>query len=114
MVKTSKKHRKIAVLFRLLRHAGEHIFDKDAISTGGIVHQNVGYGATELAVLKDGASAHGRVKIGPTNETAEPCNRVYLFFFHTFEHVDVSACHQFTGARDESAQICAEATIFET
>ena len=45
----------------------EHIFGEDAVAAGRIVHQNVGDGAYELAVLKDGAAAHECVNIGATN-----------------------------------------------
>ena len=39
-------------------HARQHIINEDSISRGGIVDQNMGDGADELAVLDDGAAAH--------------------------------------------------------
>ena len=38
-------------------HGGEHILDEDAISRGGIVDEDVGHRAHELAVLNDGGAA---------------------------------------------------------
>ena len=36
----------------------QHIFDEDAITRCGVIYQNVGHGADELAVLENGAAAH--------------------------------------------------------
>ena len=40
----------------------EHIFDKNTISRGGVVNENVGHGANQFAVLDDGAAGHADVK----------------------------------------------------
>ena len=53
------------ILFNFLCFC-KHILNKDAVATGGVVHQNVGHGADELAVLENGAAAHECVNIGPT------------------------------------------------
>ena len=45
----------------------QHIFYKNAVAHGGIVHQHVGYSADEFAVLDDRRAGHARVNIGPTH-----------------------------------------------
>ena len=35
---------------------GEHIFDEDAVAGGGVIDEDVGDGADELAVLNNGAA----------------------------------------------------------
>ena len=52
-------------LHRHLR-GGEHVFDKDAISRGGIVDEHVRDSAHELAVLDDGRARHECVQVGTT------------------------------------------------
>ena len=44
----------------------QHILNKDAISRCGVVDQDVGDSADELAVLNDRRAAYGCVNIGPT------------------------------------------------
>ena len=46
-------------------HRIQHIFDEDAVAARGVIDQNVGDGADELAVLEDGTAGHECVKIGP-------------------------------------------------
>ena len=41
---------------------GKHILDEDAVTGCGIIHQHVGDGADELAVLDNGAAGHVCVK----------------------------------------------------
>ena len=36
----------------------QHIFNKNAISAGGVLDENVSNGADQLSILNDGASAH--------------------------------------------------------
>lgn len=51
--------------FLFLYHAlcrFEHILSEDAVAAGGIVHQHVGDGADELAILYDRRAAHECVK----------------------------------------------------
>ena len=36
----------------------QHILDEDTIAAPGVVHENVGHGAHQLAVLQDRAAAH--------------------------------------------------------
>ena len=43
---------------RQYRHIGEHVFNKDAISRGRVVDEDVGDGTDELAVLNDGGATH--------------------------------------------------------
>lgn len=38
---------------------GQHILRQDAVTAGGVVHEYVGDSAYQLAVLEDGAAAHG-------------------------------------------------------
>ena len=38
--------------------SGEHVFDKYSIPAGGFVHQHMGHGSDDTAVLDDGAPAH--------------------------------------------------------
>ena len=40
----------------------QHVFDEDAIAGGGVVDQDMGHGADELAVLDDGTAGHADVK----------------------------------------------------
>ena len=40
----------------------QHIFDEDAVTRRRIIHQHMGHGADELAVLDDGAAGHADVK----------------------------------------------------
>ena len=40
----------------------QHIFNKNAIAGGRIVHKNMGNGADELAVLDDETAGHADVK----------------------------------------------------
>ena len=42
------------ILPRQNRHIREHILQKDAVSRGGVVDEDVGDGTDELAVLNDG------------------------------------------------------------
>ena len=42
----------------------QHIFDEDAVALGGIIYENVGDGADEVAVLDNGATGHADVKHG--------------------------------------------------
>ena len=49
-------------LSKLLCRGVEHIFDEDAITRCGIVHQNMGHRTDELAILNDGAAGHADVK----------------------------------------------------
>lgn len=44
----------------------QHIFDKDSVSLGRIVDEDVGDGADELAILYDRAAAHVRCSLGTT------------------------------------------------
>ena len=46
------------LLSRHHRHVHQHILQKDPVPRGGIVDENVGDRAHDLAVLNDGASAH--------------------------------------------------------
>ena len=41
---------------------GEHVFDEDAVADCGVVDEDVGDGADELAVLDDGTAGHECVK----------------------------------------------------
>ena len=43
-----------------------HVFDEDAVAGGGVVDENMGNRADQLAILDDGAAAHQCVNIGPT------------------------------------------------
>ena len=36
----------------------QHGFDEDAVATGGVVDQDMGDGAYQVAVLDDGAAGH--------------------------------------------------------
>ena len=45
-----------------LRRRIQHVFDKDAVAHCGIIDENVGRCADELAVLNDGTAAHADVK----------------------------------------------------
>jgi len=40
----------------------QHVFNKNAIARCGIIYQNMGHGADELAVLNDWTAAHADVK----------------------------------------------------
>ena len=40
----------------------QHIFDKNAISAGGVIDQDMGHRADEFAILDDGAAGHECVK----------------------------------------------------
>jgi len=51
-----------ADIIRPLGCSVQHIFDENAISGGGIIHQHVGHSTDELAVLDDRAAAHADVK----------------------------------------------------
>ena len=44
----------------------EHIFNKNAVSRGGGVDEDVGDSADELAVLNDGGAAHECGQVGTT------------------------------------------------
>ena len=44
----------------------QHILDKNTIAPSGFVHQNVGDGADELAVLDDRTAAHEGLSLGTT------------------------------------------------
>ena len=37
---------------------GQHVFNEDAVAAGGVVDQDVGDGADQVAVLDNGTSAH--------------------------------------------------------
>ena len=57
-------------LRRFRHHLGicriQHILNKNAVSRGGIVYEDVRDRADELAVLDNGASAHECVQVGTT------------------------------------------------
>ena len=40
----------------------QHIFDEDPVPRGGIIYQNMGHSADELAVLEDRGAGHECVK----------------------------------------------------
>ena len=42
----------------------QHILDKDSVSSGAVLHQNMGDGPDELSVLNDGAAAQEHVNNG--------------------------------------------------
>ncbi len=44
----------------------QHVFNKDAVSLGGVVYQNIGHRPHQPAVLDDGTSRHECVKGGTT------------------------------------------------
>ena len=44
----------------------QHILNKDPISPGRIIYQNMGHSAHQLPVLNNRAAAHADVNIGPT------------------------------------------------
>ena len=47
-------------------HGGEHIFDENSVSRGGIVDEDVRHRADELAVLNDGRAAQVCGQVGTT------------------------------------------------
>ena len=51
-----------AICDRPLCRCVQHIFDEDAIASGGIVDQDMGDGTYQFAVLDNGAAAHADVK----------------------------------------------------
>ena len=53
---------KRAAICRPLCHRIQHIFNKDAVAHGGIVHQHVGHSTDEFAVLDNGTAGHADVK----------------------------------------------------
>ena len=40
----------------------QHPFDEDTVAVGGVVHEDVGDGADDAAILDDGAAGHADVK----------------------------------------------------
>ena len=40
----------------------EHIFDEDAVASGGVVYENMGHSAYQFTVLDEGTAAHADVK----------------------------------------------------
>ena len=48
-----------AALFRCFGDLPHHIIDEDPVPRCGVVDENVGDGAHQLAVLDNGAAAHG-------------------------------------------------------
>ena len=59
----------VLILFlpRQHRHIGEHILEEDPVTRGGIVDQNMGDGAHDLAVLDDGGAGRECVQVGRTD-----------------------------------------------
>ncbi len=64
---TSPCRRLIILLSDRHGHTDKHIFRKNTVAHGGIVDENMGHGADELAVLNDGGAAHNGVNIGTTD-----------------------------------------------
>ena len=51
-----------AICDRPLCRGIEHVFDEDTVAGGGIVDEDMGDGADQLAVLDNGTAAHADVK----------------------------------------------------
>ncbi len=63
----------------------EHILNKDSVASGGILHQHMGHGAHEFAVLNDRSAAHGHVNTGVKDfsrfleKIISICRKQYIF-----------------------------------
>ena len=53
-----KKTEAICPCQKFLSGGIQHILDEDTITTGGVIHQHMGHGTHDFAVLNDGAAGH--------------------------------------------------------
>ena len=70
-----------SALPRCLRHVLRHILNKDPISRGGVIDENMRHRSDNLAVLNDRAAAHECGQVG-TTKFIKKSFLVASFFLH--------------------------------